>query len=209
MLRAIFTVLSATLASLTILAADGALAGEYNPTLSIGDVAPAWSGLPGVDGKNHALADLKDNEVVVVVFTCNSCPAAELYEDRIIALAKKHAGPSGKTAVVAINVNTVEEDLLPAMQERAKKKKFPFPYVIDETQKIGKAYGASYTPEFFVLDKERKVVYMGALDDNLDPAIAKTNYVEAGIAAALAGKKPDKQETVARGCRVRYARERK
>lgn len=184
-------------------------AGEYNLVLSIGDAAPAWSGLPGVDGKMHALADLADKEVVVVVFTCNSCPAAQLYEDRIIALAKKHAGRDGKAAVVAINVNTIEEDLLPAMQERAKQKKYPFPYLFDESQKIGKAYGASFTPEFFVLDKARKVVYMGALDDKLDPAEAKVNYVEAGIAAALAGKKAEQAETIARGCRVRYAKERR
>lgn len=184
-------------------------AGEFNQTLSIGDMAPAWSKLPGVDGKLHSLADLAGKEVVVVVFTCNSCPAAQMYEDRIISLAKKHAGPDDKTALVAINVNTIEEDLLPAMQERAKKKKFPFAYLFDETQKIGKAYGANYTPEFFVLDKERKVVYMGALDDKLDPAEAKVNFVEAGIVAALAGKSPEKAETIARGCRVRYAKERK
>jgi hypothetical protein len=132
-----------------------------------------------------------------------------LYEDRIIALAKKHAGPEGKAAVVAINVNTVEEDLLPAMQERAKRKKFPFAYLFDESQKIGKAYGANYTPEFFVLDRDRKVVYMGSLDDSLDPGQVKTNFVEAAISATLAGKKPATAETVAKGCRVRYARERK
>lgn len=209
MLRQTFTIVSAVLLSLLLNAAARTVGGEYNPTLSIGDVAPAWSSLPGVDGKMHSLADLKGKEVVIVVFTCNSCPAAELYEDRLITLAKKHAGPDGKAAVVAINVNLVEEDLLPAMQERAKKKKFPFPYLIDETQQIGKAYGANYTPEFFVLNKDRKVVYMGALDDNLDPALAKVNFVEAGIAAALSGKKPAKQETVARGCRVRYAKERR
>src|SRR5262249_8263096 len=96
-----------------------------------------------------------------------------------------------------------------AMQDKAKKKKLPYAYLIDETQKIGKAYGANYTPEFFVLDKDRKIVYMGAFDDNLDPSLAKVNYVEAGVAAALAGKKADKQETVARGCRVRYAKERR
>lgn len=203
------TLVMSALGCFVLAEARPATAGEYNPTLSIGDVAPAWSSLPGTDGKMHSLADLKAKDVVVVIFTCNSCPAAELYEDRIIALAKKHGGPDGKAAFVAINVNLVEEDLLPAMQEKAKKKKLPYSYLIDETQKIGKAYGANYTPEFFVLDKDRKIVYMGALDDNLDPALAKANYLEAGIAAALSGKKPDKQETVARGCRVRYAKERK
>jgi len=185
------------------------VAGEYNPVLNIGDVAPAWSKLPGVDGKEHSLADLKDREFVIVVFTCNSCPAAVLYENRIIALAKKHAGDKGRAALVAINVNKVEEDLLPAMQEKAKAKKFTFPYLFDETQKIGKAYGANYTPEFFVLDKERQVVYMGSLDDSLHADQVKTNYVEAALDAIMSGKKPPVAETVAKGCRVRYARERK
>jgi peroxiredoxin len=184
-------------------------AGEYNPVLNIGDAAPAWSKLPGVDGKEHSLADLKGKQLVIVVFTCNSCPAATLYEDRLIALAKKHAGPDSKAGVVAINVNRVEEDLLPAMQERAKAKKFPFAYLFDESQKIGRDYGANYTPEFFVLDENRKVVYMGSFDDNLDPSKVKVNYVEEAIAAALSGTKPTTKETVAKGCRVRYARERK
>src|SRR5215216_4956911 len=82
--------------------------GEYNEVLKVGDAAPAWSGLEGTDGKKHALADLKAKEVVVVVFTCNSCPIAQDYEERIVAFTKKHAGPGGKVAVVAINVNTIK-----------------------------------------------------------------------------------------------------
>src|SRR5947209_13636158 len=79
-------------------------AGRYNDALNIGDSAPAWKDLPGVDGKKHALADLKDKDVVVVVFTCNSCPVAEGYEHRISAFAKKHCGPGGRVELVAINV---------------------------------------------------------------------------------------------------------
>src|SRR6202050_4023332 len=83
---------------------SSAHAGKFNDLLKIGDEAPAWVELPGVDGKKHSLADLKDKQVVVVVFTCNSCPVASDYEDRIIAFAKKYAGPDKPTAVVAINV---------------------------------------------------------------------------------------------------------
>ena len=122
--------------------------------------------LEGVDGKRHSLADLADKEVVVVVFTCNSCPVATDYEDRILAFSKKFAGPSGKVGLVAINVNTIAEDRLPKMKERAEAKGFDFPYLYDETQQIGKAFGAAFTPEFFVLDRQREVVYMGGMDDS-------------------------------------------
>jgi peroxiredoxin len=185
------------------------VAGEYNPVLNIGDTAPAWTDLPGVDGKKHSLADVKDKEVLIVVFTCNSCPVAQDYEDRIVALAQKHAGAQGKSALVAINVNKIEEDSLPKMQERAKSKGFSFPYLFDETQKIAKDFGATYTPEFFVFNKERKLVYMGGMDDDTNAAKVKTNYVEPAIQAALNGTKPATTETVARGCLVRYARERR
>jgi peroxiredoxin len=200
--------LCALLLALT-LAASLSFAGEYNPVLNIGDAAPAWSGLPGVDDKEHALADLKAKEAVVVVFTCNSCPSAVDYEDRLIAFAKKHCGPQGKVALVAINVNTVEEDRLPAMKKRAAEKGFDFPYLFDETQKIARDYGATFTPEFFVLNPQRRIAYMGAMDDNTDSAKAKLNYVEAAVEAVLAGKTPEVKETVGVGCLVRYQRQRK
>ena len=185
-----------------------AAAGKFNEVLSIGDVGPGWEKLPGIDNQDHALADLKDKAVVVVVFTCNSCPYAQDYEDRINAFVEKHCGPQSKVALVAINVNTIVPDRLLAMQQRAKKK-FQFPYLYDETQKIAKDYGAAFTPEFFVLDQDRKLVYTGAMDDNSDPAKAKINYLEAAVAAALAGEKPEVAETGPVGCRVRYERKKR
>ena len=185
-----------------------AQAGRYNKVLSIGDPAPAWNELPGVDGKTHALADLKDKDVVVVVFTCNSCPVAEGYEDRIIAFDKKHCGPGGKVALTAINVNVIPEDRLPAMRERAKAKGFRFQYLHDPTQKIAKDYGAVYTPEFFVLDKDRKIAFMGAMDDRNMEQDAKENFLEAAVAAVLKGEKPKVVETLGRGCLIRYLRKR-
>jgi peroxiredoxin len=200
--------LKTTLAlSLMLLATRLATAGTYNQVLNIGDPAPAWEILPGVDGQPHSLAELKDKPVVVVVFTCNSCPVAVEYEDRINAFAKQHAGPDGKVALVAINCNKLEADLLPAMQARAKAKGFVFPYLSDVSQKTGRAYGAFRTPEFFVLDRDRKVVYMGAMDGFGETA--GTNYLEAAVTAALAGKTPETTETIARGCAIRYARERR
>ena len=183
-----------------------ASSGEYNSKLNIGDAAPTWTDLPGVDGKKHSLADLKALDVVVVVFTCNSCPIAVDYEDRIIAFTKKY---QDKVAVVAINVNTIAADRLPKMKERARKKKFNFPYMYDESQKIARKYGASYTPEFFVLNKERKIAYMGAMDDRINPADVKAHYLEAAALAVLKGKKPKPGETLAMGCRIRYGRKKK
>ena len=193
------------LAPLSLLLATPLLAGEFNKVLKIGDAAPVWKDLDGTDGKKHALADLKDKDVVVVVFTCNSCPVAADYEDRIVALAEAHAGKDSKVAVVAINVNTGKADALPAMTSRAEKRKFPFAYLYDPTQQIARKYGANYTPEFFVLNKDRKVVFMGSLDDKGPPREPTAKHVTAAVAAALAGKKPAKGETSASaGCRIKW-----
>lgn len=191
-----------------VVCGDSLVAGEYNPVLNIGDAAPAWKNLPGVDGKAHSLSDLKKTPVVVVVFTCNSCPYAVDYEDRINALAKKHADDK-QVAVVAINVNLVAADSFAKMQARAKDKGFVFPYLFDESQEIAKAYGASRTPEFFVLNADRKIVYMGAMDDNSDAEKVTKQYVEPAIEAALAGEIPKVKETVAIGCNIRFARKRR
>jgi len=178
------------------------LAGEFNKTLSVGDAAPAWTDLPGTDGKKHSLADHADRPVVLV-FTCNSCPVAEAYEDRVIAFAQKY---KDKLAVVAINVNMIPDDRLDAMKKRAAKKKFPFEYLYDETQKIARDYGATFTPEFFVLTTDRKVAYMGAMDDKTKADEVKEKYLEAAVDAVLKGDKPATAETVAHGCLIRYKR---
>lgn len=188
---------------------SAARGGEYNEVLSIGDQAPGWVDLPGTDGKPHSLADYKARELVVLVFTCASCPTAADYEDRINDLAKRLGGDKGRVAVVAVCVNRVKGDLLPDLTERAKERGFAFDYLYDESQKIARDYGAIFTPEFYVLNRERKVVYMGALDDQSDPAKVQKKYVEEAIAATLGGSPVTVAETIARGCRVRYARERR
>lgn len=186
--------------------ASASQAGEFNKVLKVGDAAPEWTDLPGTDGKKHSLADIEDKDAVVVAFTCNSCPFAVEYEDRIVAFAKKHAGESSKVAFVAINVNTIKEDGLPEMTKRAEKKKFPFAYLFDESQGIAKKYGANYTPEFFVLGKDRKVAYMGAFDDTSKAADVKVHYLADALAATLDGKPATKGETLARGCKIRFNR---
>ncbi len=196
-----------TAALILCLTAGFVHAGEFNEVLSIGDAAPAWKDLPGTDGKTHSFAELEKADVVVVVFTCTSCPTAVDYEDRLHTLTQKYAGEN--VAVVAISVNRVDGDKLPALTKRVAEKKFAFHYLYDESQKIAKDYGAIFTPEFFVLNKDRKLVYMGAMDDSTDAGGVKLRYVEDAIAAAKKGEKPGVTETIGRGCRVRYARERK
>jgi peroxiredoxin len=188
----------------TLVLTSISVAGEFNKTLSIGDAAPAWKDLPGTDGKKHALADLK-SDVVVVVFTCNSCATAQEYEDRLVAFA--NAQP-GAVTLVAINVNTIAEDRLDAMKKKADAKKFPFTYLYDESQKTARDYGAVYTPEFFVLNRARKVAYMGAMDDRTKAADVKVKYLEEAVAAVLKGQAPPTTETRARGCLIRYKRPR-
>ena len=196
---------------LALLAACSSLvyAGKYNKTLSIGDAAPEWKELEGTDGQKHSLADFKDKEVVVLAFTCNSCPYATDHEERISALHKRFA-EHGKGVVIAINPNQVTADLLPAMKTRAESRGLKYLYLHDPTQQVAKSYGATYTPEFVVLNKDRNVVYLGAMDDSpeLKKPVTK-KYVEDAVAAALAGKAPEMTETPSVGCLVRYAKERR
>ena len=182
--------------------------GEFNQVLSIGDVAPGWELLPGTDGKPHSFQDLKGKEAIVVAFTCLSCPTAVDYEARFQQLAKQYGGINSKVGFVAVCVNQVAADRLDKLTLRANQQKLAFPILYDESQKIAKDYGAMFTPEFFVLNQQRKVVYMGAMDDATDPEKVTQRYVEAALIAALKGETPAVKETIGRGCRVRYAKER-
>lgn len=192
-----------------LLSDQSAPAGEYNEVLSIGDKAPTWANLPGTDGKSHSLVDYANKDVLVLVFTCASCPTAVDYEGRLQALASQYAASDSRVVVLPVSVNKVPADQLEALTERVKAKEFTFHYLHDDSQKIAKDYGAIFTPEFYVFDRERKLVYMGAMDDSTDADKVQKRYVEAAIEAALAGKLPEVTETIARGCRVRYARERR
>lgn len=193
---------------LTLLTALPFLAGntiaQDNQKLRIGDAAPDWKDLAGTDGARHSLADLSSNAVVVLCFTCNSCPYSVDYEDRLIALARQHAKTSGGVVVVAMNANRKPSETLEKMTERARQKNFPFLYLIDETQQVADSYGAVYTPEFFVLNKDRRVVYMGAMDDRTDATQVTARHVEDAISAALAGKIPTVTSVPARGCAIPF-----
>lgn len=182
-------------------------AGEFNRVLDLGVVAPKWSGLAGTDGENHSFDDYSGDKILVVAFTCNSCPYAVDVQNRMIELQDWLNERGGQ--LVAINVNKVDEDLLPKMKERSDDAGFNFPYLFDGTQEIARQYGATTTPEFYVLDADRKVRYMGSLDDSPDGTSVGTGYLREAINAVLSSQEVLKGETVPIGCRIRFERTRR
>ena len=161
--------------------------------------------LKSVDGKMYSMADYKDAKGFIVVFTCNHCPFAVKYEDRVIELGKKYK--SKGYVLLAINPNdpsVVPDDSFEKMKERAKEKSFTFPYLFDEGQKIFPQYGATKTPHVFLLDKNLIVKYIGAIDDNVEDASAvKEHYLENAIAALEKGQEPAVNSTKAIGCSIK------
>lgn len=175
---------------------------KFNQVLEIGDAAPDWADLPGVDDQPHSLADYPDSRVVVIVFTCNHCPIAKAYEQRLLEFARDFA--DRKVQVVAISVSRSPVDRLDNMKLRAKERGYSFPYLSDESQKTGRAYGATVTPHVFVLDADRKVAYMGAFDDNANASRVEKCYVVDAVEALLEGKTPPVRESLQRGCEIDY-----
>ncbi|MBX7103219.1 MAG: thioredoxin family protein [Gemmataceae bacterium] len=188
------------------IAALALTAGVNAAPLKIGEPAPKFSGLEcATTGKSASLEDFKGKDVLVVVVTCNHCPVAIAYEDRLVAFAKKHCGKDSKVGLIAVNVNNSAADKMDKMQDRSKSKGFNFPYLYDPSQKIAKDLGATRTPEFFVFDKERRLVYTGAMDDNMKDASKVTkNYLEDAVLASLKGNKPATEETKAVGCGIQW-----
>jgi len=177
-------------------------AGQFNKALNVGDKGPNFASLIGIDDQRHSLADYKDAKLLVVVFTCNHCPVAVAYEDRLVAYARDYK--SKGVQVVAINVNNLEEDKLPAMKVRAQQKGFNFPYLYDPSQAVARAYGATVTPHVFVLDENRTVAYMGSVDDSQQTSRITNNYLRTATDALLAGQKPATTETRQFGCSIKY-----
>lgn len=183
----------------------GFLMSFNNPTgYKVGDKATDFK-LKSVDNKMYSMTDYKDAKGFIVVFTCNHCPFAVKYEDRIIDLAKKYK--SKGYILLAINPNdpaVQPDDSFELMQKRAKEKKFTFPYLFDEGQKIYPQYGATKTPHVFLLDKNLVVKYIGAIDDNVEDASqVKEKYLENAIAALEKGQEPTPNTTKAIGCSIK------
>jgi peroxiredoxin len=173
----------------------------------VGDTATDFS-LKGISGKAVSLSDYKEAKGFIVIFTCNTCPYAVAYEDRVEALNKKYASKGYLViAIMPNNTDVKPGDNMDAMKIRAKQKGFTFPYLMDEGQKIYPQYGATKTPHVYVLQKTDKgnvVKYIGAIDDNYQDASAvKTKYVENAVDALLGGKEIKETETRAIGCSIK------
>ena len=172
--------------------------------LNIGDVAPDFK-LMNVDDSMVSLSDYEDAKGYIVTFTCNHCPYAVMYEDRLIELHNTYAAKG--YPVVAINPNDPDVkpgDSFEAMKVRSKDKGFPFAYLMDEGQQVYPQYGATKTPHVFLLDADKKVRYIGAIDDDARDASAVTEkFLENAISALEKGEDPTPATTKAIGCSIK------
>lgn len=162
--------------------------------------------LPGTDGTVHRAEDYAGAPVFGVIFHCNHCPYAQAWEDRLIAIQQEYA-PRG-VRFVLINANDpikYPSDDFAHMTQRAREKRYPFPYLFDETQEVARAYGATRTPEIFLFDRTGTLRYHGAPDDNYeDPAAVRHHYLRDAIDALLAGTTPGTPETKVVGCTIKW-----
>lgn len=171
--------------------------------LELGANAPGFD-LEGTDGRRHSLQSLQ-GPVLVVVFSCNHCPYAVAYEDRLVAIQRDYAAKG--VQLVAINSNddkSYPEDSFPHMVERAKQKGFNFPYVRDADQKVVEAYGAVCTPHVFAFDSERKLRYRGRIDDSKDPKQVNSNDLREALDDLVAGRPVRVPDTRPFGCSIKW-----
>ena len=191
-----------SLAALALIASP-ALAGKYNKVINIGQKAPEISGLPAVEGSKDtsvSLGDVKE-DVIVVVFLANHCPVVVAYEDRLIDFVKDYQGKPVK--VIGVSVSSMDQDKIPGIKEYMADKGSNYIYAYDASQEVGRAYGATNTPQFFVLDKERKIRYTGAMDDSQNEGKVTKTHLRDAVDALLAGKKVEVTSNKAFGCGIR------
>jgi peroxiredoxin len=190
--------------------------GDPHPTLAIGSPAPDFH-LPGVDGKTYSLSDFRDAKILVIVFTCNHCPTAQAYEDRINALAQDYRDKGVRLVAIMPNdprsVQLSEMgytdlgDSFGEMKIRAKDKHFSFPYLYDgDTEAAAQAYGPIATPHVFIFDAQRRLRYSGRVDDVEKPGkTPHTQDARAAIEALLAGREVPVPTTKVFGCSIKWA----
>lgn len=171
--------------------------------LSIGSKTPMFN-LPATDGNYYSLDSFKDKKALVVVFSCNHCPYVQAYEDRIKEIQRDYQD----LQLVAINSNediNYPEDSFENMKKRGTQKQFNFPYLRDADQSVAEAFGATHTPEIFLFDKDRTLVFHGKIDDNWqDVGKVKSKYLRNAIDELLAGKPISVPETFTIGCTIKW-----
>lgn len=173
--------------------------------LKIGSSAPDFN-LPGVDGNNYALSSFSDKRILILIFSCNHCPYVQAYEERIKQIQKDYSAKG--VQVVAINSNDAvkyPEDSFEQMKIRFQKKQFNFPYLYDEDQSVAKAFDATHTPEVFVFNEGRHLVYHGKIDDNWqEPDKVRNKYLREALDEILAGNEVSIPETYSIGCTIKW-----
>jgi peroxiredoxin len=173
-------------------------------SLALGSEAPDFT-LEGIDGREHALDDYREAELLVLIQSCNHCPYVIAWEDRMIAVQDDYA--SRGVRLVAFNSNDFERyphDSFEQMIIRAGERGFTFDYLHDPEQTLAHALGSERTPEVFVFDRDRRLVYHGAIDDNRDDTEVAHHYLRDALDATLAGSKPALDDTPAVGCTVKW-----
>ena len=175
-------------------------------SLSIGDPAPAFN-LPGADGADHALKTAAAAPATVVVFTCNHCPYALAWEDRLLAAGRDYADRGVRFFAINPNDDTIKPaDSFDAMKRRVAEHPWPFPYLRDESQEVAHAYGALTTPDVFVFGGDGRLAYRGAPDADYEEPALKAAWLRGALDALLAGDDPDPAETKPVGCSVKWRR---
>ena len=202
MIRTLGRTLTLAALALTLAAPFASAAG-----IALGDAAPlADARLKNVDGKEVSLASVKGKNGTLVVFSCNACPWAKAWETRIVELGNTYSKKG--VGVIMVNPNdpaVVADDGYDAMVARAKERKMAFPYAVDATSDLARAFGATRTPEAFVFDKSGKLVYHGTIDDNAkEPAKVSNRYLRDALDAVVAGKNVSVAETKALGCSIKF-----
>jgi len=208
----------AVVAAVLFMAGSGWSAPQQSKTLEIGQRAPDFN-LPGVDGRSYRLADFADADILVIVFTCNHCPTAQAYEGRIKKLTADYKNKG--VALIAISPNDpravrLDElgysdmgDSFEEMKIRAKNMGYNFPYLYDgDEQRVSRAYGPTRTPHIFVFDKQRKLRYVGRIDDSEKPKLVKSHDVRNAIEALLKGRKVPVETTRTIGCSIKWSSKR-
>jgi peroxiredoxin len=173
-------------------------------SVALGTEAPRFD-LPGVDGQNHALDSYAGAEALVLVQSCNHCPYVQAWENRLNAIARDYAERG--VSVVAVNSNDAEhypEDSFDEMKARASARGFVFDYLYDEPQGVAHELGAERTPEVFLYDRDRRLVYHGAIDDSRDEIAVSQHYLRDALDAVLGGEEPAVRETPPVGCTVKW-----
>jgi peroxiredoxin len=171
--------------------------------LSIGDRAPTFV-LPGTDGHQHAYGG-EDENATVIIFTCNHCPYALAWEERLLQVGRDYAHEAVR--VLAINPNDVSvkpADSFENMTTRHEENNWPFPYLRDESQDVAEAYGAKTTPDIFVFNADSELVYRGAPDADYDDESQNAQWLRDALDAVIAGNTPATQETEPVGCSVKW-----